>query len=258
MPILDEKYQLTCCSTGKALEVNGLPAVFLFKGEYSNGHHPDTLLESVLTAIRDINGNIISGCFKVEEAGCFEEYQELAWEDIFIDVECVETCAECLPLPEVILPLTNHKLIYPEFIVNNVDSNEAESIFCTFGDAMYQKVLALRYGVQFCCPVDLQQAQIELEILKMDIATDVKACCPVLPSPLTCKKYIITIPSGIEGYLYFKNCLGNKTIVSFSEVNTPYQTYVCGITLQTSASIYILADNLIVPVQFTESTTSCL
>lgn len=172
----EERYQLNCCSTGKALEVNGLPAIFVYKGIAKNDNYPDNFLEVVLTSITDISGNIISGCFKLVDAECFDEYEELAWENIFIETECVNTCSECLPKPAKEEIITNHKIIYPEFKVNNVDPYEAEQIFCEFGTAMYEKVLALKYGVQFCCPTDLMQSTIELEILKMDIAVDNTFC----------------------------------------------------------------------------------
>lgn len=250
----EERYQLTCCSTGEALIINGLPGIFVFKGIIKNGNHPDDFLEVVLTSIKDINGNLITGCYRVTEAECYDEYQELLWEDVFIETECVSTCSECLPSPVVIPAILNHKTIYPTFTVNNVDADEAERIFCAFGDGMYQKVLALKYGIQFCCPADLQQAQIELEILKMDIALDPDRCCTVAPLPGTCKKYIVTIPSGVEGYLYFRDCDSNHIHVQFSQSSTPFETYVCGITGQTSADIYILANNsTIIPASFIES-----
>ena len=144
----EERYQLTCCSTGEALVVNGLPAVFVFQGVTSNDNHPDDFLEVVLTTIKDINANVITGCYRVTEAECFEEWEEVLWQDFFVETECVSTCKECLPKPTVIPPITNHKIIYPDFILNNADPFDAEQIFCAFGDANYEKVLALRYGIQ--------------------------------------------------------------------------------------------------------------
>ena len=249
----EERYQLTCCSTGEALKVNGLPAVFVFKGLTSNDNHPDNFLEVVLTTIKDINANVITGCFRVTEAECYEEWEEIKWEDFFVQTECVSTCQECLPKPEPIPAITNHKIIYPDYQVNNVDPYEAEKIFCAFGDANYQKVLSLRYGVQFCCPTDLMQSTIEHEILKMEIAEDKDACCPAEPIPGTCKKYTVTIPMGYEGYVYFKDCLGNVAMFQFHESSTAYDVYICGIIGQTTQDIYALVDNnAIIPLAFAE------
>ena len=172
----EERYQLNCCSTGEALKVNGVPAVFVYKGVANNNNYPDNFIFVVLTTIIDISGNVISGCFRLAEAECFDEYEELDWFDIFITTECVNTCKECLPIPAKEEIITNHKTIYPEFKVNNVDPNDAEQIFCEFGNAMYEKVLSLKYGVQFCCPTDLIQSTIEHEILKMDIAENLTDC----------------------------------------------------------------------------------
>ena len=249
----EEKYQLTCCVNGEALKVNGLPAVFIFKGLFNNDNHPDNFLEVVLTTIKDINGNFITGCFRVTEAECYEEWDEILWEDFFIETECVSTCQECLPKPVVIPPVTNHKIIYPDYIVNNVDSSKAEEIFCAFGDANYQKVLALRYGIQFCCPTDLMQSTIEHEILKMDIAEDVNACCPGELVIGTCKQYTVTIPMNVEGWLYFKDCSSVVRTVMFYAASSAYNVYVCGIQNQTNADIYILSTSQsLIQVQFSQ------
>lgn len=249
----EERYQLTCCSTGEALVVNGLPGVFVFQGLTSNNNHPDDFLEVVLTTIKDINANVITGCYRVTEAECFEEWEEILWQDFFVETECVSTCQECLPKPVTIPPITNHKIIYPDFIINNANPIDAEQIFCAFGDANYQKVLALRYGIQFCCPTDLMQSTIEHEILKMDITEDPNACCPVAPLPGTCKKYSVIIPIDVEGWLYFKDCSGVKRTVMFHSFSTPYEVFVCGTTGQTPADIYILANNQsLIQVQFSE------
>ena len=250
---IEERYQLTCCSNGEALKINGLPAVFVFQGLTSNENHPDDFLEVVLTTIKDINANVITGCYRVTEADCFEEYEEILWHNFFVLTECVSTCQECLPKPEIIPPITNHKTIYPDYIINNVDPDKAEQIFCAFGDANYEKVLALRFGVQFCCPTDLMQSTIEHEILKMDIAENANACCPIEPLPGTCKKYTITIPVDVEGWLYFKDCSGIVRTVLFYAASQPHEVFVCGVTGQTTAEIYILtASHNLLQVQFVE------
>jgi hypothetical protein len=249
----EERYQLTCCSTGEALIINGLPAVFVFQGLTSNDNHPDNFLEVVLTTIKDVNANVITGCYRVTEADCFDEWEEILWHDFFVNTECVDTCQECLPKPEVIPPITDHKIIYPDFKVNNVDPYDAEKIFCAFGDANYEKVLGLRFGVEFCCPTDLMQSTIEHEILKMEIAEDKDACCPTEPVPGTCKKYTITIPNNYEGYVYFKDCLGKVAMFQFYDYGNDYEASICGITGQTTQNIYALVNNnAILPLVFVE------
>lgn len=250
----EERYQLDCCSTGETFKVNGLPAVFVFKGKAAVNNHPDDLIDVVLTSIKDSSGNLITGCLKLVDAECYEEYEEFAWEDIFLETECVNTCQECLPKPVPEPFITNHKTIYPDFKVNNVDPYEAEQIFCEFGNAMYEKVLALKYGVKFCCPTDLMQSTIEHEILKMDMAEDLNACNNLTFTPGSCKKYTITIPRLTEGFLYFKDCNDVIRTVVVHSSSQDYNTVVCGITQQTASSIYLLTLNpsMIVPVQFVE------
>ena len=46
-----ENYQLVCCSNGEMLQINNLPAVFVYNGTSKNDNTPDSLIEVVLTAI---------------------------------------------------------------------------------------------------------------------------------------------------------------------------------------------------------------
>jgi hypothetical protein len=249
----EERYQLICCENGKVLKINGLPAIFIFTGITFENNHPDHYLDVILTSIKDINGNFTTGCFRLIDAECYEKEELILWQEFFIEVHCVKTCHECLPSPVITAPVINPKTIYPDYIVNNVDSDKAEEIFCAFGDANYEKVLALRYGIQFCCPTDLMQSTIEHEILKMDIVEDKNACCGTDNLPSTCKQYTVTIPSNVEGYLYFKDCSNVVRTVMFHSFSNPYNVTVCGKTMQTSSDIYVLANNSsIIQVAFTE------
>jgi len=252
-----EYYQLKCCETGTVLLVNGLPAKFVYTGLFNNNNTPDSMYNKVLTRITDIHGNDILGCYTLVDADCAEEWEEYNFNDIFFTVECVNTCEECVSKPVYTPPLLNHKMIYPEFKVNNADPYEAEQIMCEYAKAEYQKVLGLRYGIQFCCPIDLMQAKIELEILKMDMAEDVDACNTPCVSTI-CKQYSITIPSNAEGILYFKDCNNTQRTVQFVKANKAYTVFICGVTQQTNQDIYILVDHSIIEqVEFTENDVSC-
>lgn len=233
-----ENYQLSCCSNGEMLQINNLPAVFVFSGVTQNDNHPDNLIESVLTAIKDINGNVVTGCYRLVESECPEEYEEILWEDFFVITECVDTCQDCLPKPEPVVPITNHKTIYPEFKVNNVDPDKAESIMCKFGSSIYEEVLELRYGIKHCCPTDSMHSMIAYQILKMDLTENKLDCCPNPPVPAQCKKYTITLPVNVEGILYFKDCYEREIDVKFAASSHTNQVDVCGITGQTGIDIY--------------------
>lgn len=253
-----ENYQLSCCSTGKMLQINNLPAVFVFTGTAQKNNHPDDFQEVVLTAIKDINSNVITGCYKLVEWDCPEEYEKIAWEDFFVITECVGTCIECLPKPEPAKVITNHKTIYPEFKVNNVDPNKAESIFCKFGSAIYEKVLELRYGIKHCCPTDLMHSRIAFEILKMDITENKLDCCPNPPVPAQCKKYKITLPVNIQGVLYFKDCYSREISVEFAASSHTNQVDVCGITGQTGIDIYAKdLTGTLISLSFVEQEGAC-
>jgi hypothetical protein len=263
---IEERYQLICCSTGKPLQLNGLTAVFVYSGVNLPDNHPDDFTDVVITGFKTVSGIIIKGCYKILEEECTEEeWNEFKWYDTFTETTCVKDCFECLPEPVIVKPLIEQKTIYPEFIVNNVDPDKAESIFCTYANMNYKKVLALRYGIEFCCPYDLVSATIDFEILKMDIATDSKACCPtVIATP--CFEYSVTVGpisfselQTYDYYLHYKDCTNKEAIIKL--VNMSKTEYVlCGVTGQTVSDIYVYSNSTTVstvPVLFSESTTSC-
>lgn len=263
---IEERYQLICCSTGKPLQLNGLTAVFVYSGVNLPDNHPDDFIDLVITGFKTVSGNVIKGCYKILEEECKEEeWNEFKWYDTFTETTCVKDCFECLPKPVIVKSLIEQKTIYPDFVVNNVDPDKAESIFCTYANMNYKKVLALRYGIEFCCPYDLVSATIEFEILKMDIATDSKACCPTgIVAP--CFEYNVTIgPISFsewqvnDYYIQYKDCNSKDSILKL--VNFQETQYVlCGVTGQTVSDIYVYSLNTtasIPSVLFSESTTSC-
>ena len=253
-----ENYQLSCCSTGELLQINNLPAVFVFNGITKNNNHPDDYIEVVLTAIKDINANVVTGCYRLIESTCPEEYQEILWENFFVITECVDTCQECLPKPEPAELITNHKTIYAEFKANNVDPYKAEAILCEYGSVMYQEVMELRYGIKHCCPQDSMKAQIAYQILKMDLTENKEDCCPNPPVPAQCKKYSITLPANITGFLYFKDCYSREINVEFAASSNANEVSVCGITLQTSLDIYAKTSlGEVISITFVEEEGSC-
>lgn len=263
---IEERYQLICCSTGKPLQLNGLTAVFVYAGVNLPDNHPDDFIDVVITGFKTVSGIVINGCYKILEEECKEEeWNEFKWYDTFTETTCVKDCFECLPEPVIVKSLIEQKTIYPDFIVNNVDPDKAESIFCTYANMNYKKVLALRYGIEFCCPYDLVSATIEFEILKMDIATDSKACCPTVISK-PCFEYSVTVgPISFselqtnDNYLHYKDCNENGVIIKL--VNLSQTEYVfCGVEGQTVSDIYVYNNSTVVstiPVIFSQSTTSC-
>ena len=247
---IEERYKLICCSTGEALKLNGLTAVFVYEGFNLPNTHPDDLIEVVITAFKTTNGVVITGCYKLLEEECKEEeWTEFKWLDTFTEITCVNDCFECLPEPVIVKSLIKQKVLYPNFIVNNVDPDKAESIFCTYADMNYKKVLALRYGIEFCCPFDLVSATIDFEILKMDIATDSKACCVINIPETSCADYTVTL---IDPLLIDFNFFSTQIFwqVAYNDCNNEINWYditdsgpyvLCGVAGQNTNTIYLRA-----------------
>lgn len=175
----NEYYQLVQCCNDEPCNVGGKPTIFAFDGT-TVGVHPDDLLEKVITSIVDESGNVICGCFKLEE-GCLEDgVSVIPFKAYFTEVTTVDTCEECLPKPvpvEEVMVVTK-KIIYAEPDYNKLDPEKVETIMCTFAEVIHKEILALRFGVQFCCPTDFTSAKIDMEVLKLDLITDNSICCP--------------------------------------------------------------------------------
>lgn len=58
---------------------------------------------------------------------------------------------------------------------------------CTFADAMYKKMLSLRYGINACCEYDTEAAFVKKEVVELQMLYDPTICCPLAsPSIFTC------------------------------------------------------------------------
>lgn len=179
IPFPAEYYQLVCCDSKDTLKINGSYARFVFTGIAVNDIHPDNLIGKAVTSFTDSSANTVKGCWQFLEADPRKNYIDYPFEEIFTSAECVDECCDCTEKPvKIKKPGYFIPTVHPELIVNNVDADHARSVFCGFGQAMYQKAMSVRYGITFCCPVDLMSYRIDLEIMKMDMTEDRLACCP--------------------------------------------------------------------------------
>lgn len=175
-----EYYQLVQCCDDKPCLMDDKPVRFKFTGVMSNNIHPDDLLDIVLTTITDVNQNDYTGCFKLVEAECFNDYLEIPFEDFFFKYVSVKTCKECLPEIIITTPIFTEKPIYAVGEYNGLDVDYVEDTMCNFATHTHLKMMTIRHGVSFCCESDLMELKINLEIIKMDLVDNSQICCPNL------------------------------------------------------------------------------
>jgi|688.fasta_scaffold528901_2 hypothetical protein len=175
----NEYYQLVQCCNDEPCNIGGQPTIFSFNGT-ANIVHPDDLLQKVITSITDESGNIVCGCFKLEEGCLVEGVNVIPFTEYFAQVTTVETCEECLP-EQVIMDeglVVTKKIIYAEPDYNKLDPEKVETIMCTFASVIFKEIQTLKFGIKFCCPSDFTSAKIDMEVLKLDLITDNSICCP--------------------------------------------------------------------------------
>lgn len=112
---------------------------------------------------------LLNKCFTVIG---FEECPQPDYEDVtIIESFGLNNCEDCLcpTEPEVI---STGRVVYPTWNLDRLDPNKVEEIFCTFAHDIYQEVLQKKYGIKSCCEFDRMLAQIDYEIIKLDLIED--------------------------------------------------------------------------------------
>lgn len=117
-------------------------------------------------------------CWQVAEApDCDEPTEVVTLSEVFAD------CVACLPPAPEPEPLTlRPRAIEPGHPAEACDMEYIHKVECSFVDAVYQKMASRRYGIQFCCAVDLRKWTIKHELLQLELLFDKNAC----PNPTCC------------------------------------------------------------------------
>lgn len=101
-------------------------------------------------------------------------------------IEVFETCEDCLPKPIILpVPELNLRRIKPGYYTPGCDPAYTEMVSCTFAQAVYDKMVIDRYGVNMCCNEDVQKWDIKMQLLQLRAIYDptmckstLNNCCP--------------------------------------------------------------------------------
>ena len=150
---------------------------------------------------------------------------------IYTSITCFDNCESCLPQPTPPVELIK-RTVKPGYNTPGCPPAYTEKINCTFGEQVWDEVVAVRYGVKICCDHDVDKWDIKKQILDLKALYD-----PALDIPITpvCKCYTISQYAGSATYKYV-NCAGSLTEI-ISTPNTDY--YICA---QSFPKVYCLSE----------------
>lgn len=115
-------------------------------------------------------------CLQITTTVCNESPVILAFN--FID--CHDDCETCLPQPVSVPELViRNRTVKPGWNTKGCPPAYVEKVSCNFAEAMYQEVVSLRYGIEFCCNEDAKKWIIKKEMLDLKALIDPEACLPV-------------------------------------------------------------------------------
>lgn len=110
-------------------------------------------------------------------------------------IDTFETCIECLP-PVIPTPFELHsRRVKPGYYTPGCPPEYTEKVNCNFGEQMYDKMLAARYGLTQCCAEDLQKWDIKKSLLDLNAIYDPELCKCILP-PKCCP------PSNVQAVIF--------------------------------------------------------
>jgi hypothetical protein len=119
------------------------------------------------------------------------------------------TCDACNYVPVVPTNLISRR-VKPGYDTPACPPDYTEKVNCTFGEAMYEEVLAKRYGLEDCCVIDAQRWTIKKELL------DIKVLNIPNPEKPTCYCYEITQGTGTNCFTYI-DCTGCQKQVTLTQ-----------------------------------------
>lgn len=152
--------------------------------------------------------------------------------NVYPNVQGRPNCAACLPEPPAPIPLTLHpRKIKPGYDTPGCDPAYTQKVSCTFGEQVYDAMVAVRYGIKICCDHDLQKWNIRKQLLDLRAIYDPALCANLIPpcpescppvcpvDPVICYCYtIFHQTTGSTTYKYTECLLGTVILFTSSEI----------------------------------------
>ena len=129
--------------------------------------YSDTNLISYVGQVIKWNDGVEDRCGTVSVYICREDPQTV--QPITV-IDCYTKCDDCLPKPELPVPSFNLKprIVKPGYNTPACSEEYYSKVKCKLSEALYQHMASRRYGIEFCCELDLQKWEIKNEILDIE------------------------------------------------------------------------------------------
>jgi hypothetical protein len=140
---------------------------------------PDVLTSDIV--MQDYVGKIIKWADEFDVVRCAtvvtflcREEEEFVNADITI-LACSRDCTTCLstltPVVEPTTPEFNviRRRIKPNFVLAVCSLEKYKDTQCKFSEAVYQQMASKRYGIEFCCEIDLDKYSVKAELMNLQI-----------------------------------------------------------------------------------------
>lgn len=89
-------------------------------------------------------------------------------------------CVSCLPAAPAPEPLViRNRTVKPGYDTKGCSPEYVEKISCEWSEALFQQAAAKRYGIEFCCKIDLDALDIKKQLMDFKMITDPEACATI-------------------------------------------------------------------------------
>lgn len=89
-------------------------------------------------------------------------------------------CVACLPSPPAPEPLViKNRIVTPGYYTKGCSPEYVEKISCEWSEALFQQAASKRYGIEFCCTIDLDKLDIKKQLMDFKRITDPEACATI-------------------------------------------------------------------------------
>lgn len=117
-------------------------------------------------------------CWTVAEIECPTSTEATYLEKVYVK-EAFADCVSCLPAPVPVEPFEiKSRTVKPGYNTKGCSIEYVEKISCDYSEALYQEVITKRYGIKFCCSLDLDALDIKKQLMDFKMITDPDVCKP--------------------------------------------------------------------------------
>ena len=192
-------------------------------------------------------------CATVEEYECNDEV--IPTEPIIV-LDCFDTCEKCLPQPEPI-PIfeLSSRSVRPGYDTPGCPPEYHEKVNCKFSEAVYQEMIAKRYGLKSCCDIDADKYEIKKELLNLAMIFDPYLCNPICAD----YTYEVTLNIGDSAITTYIDCDGvEQELIRLPELAViEYEVQICALTSVTPVIVITRADTSIEQYKLETSYKQC-